>query len=144
MFNQSNEREHSRIWHLHMITLVYVLHVNGANVKEESKARTCVKNYSKVGIYDLWLEISWVNFVADDSSLQWYIKYTKNQWISRPGVLCEKGGLKTFGKFTGKDLCWDWRPATFLKRNSTASVFLWLLRNFKNTIFIEHLWMVAS
>ena len=37
-----------------------------------------------------------------------------------------------------------WRPATFLKRNSTTSVFLWILRNFKNTIFIEHLWMAAS
>ena len=75
---------------------VNVLYVNGANVKEESKTRTFVKNESEIGIYDLWLEISWVNFVVDHSSLQWYAVCTKNPWIFRPGVLCEKGGLKTF------------------------------------------------
>ena len=30
------------------------------------------------------------------------------------------------------------RPATLLKRDSNAVVFLWILRNFKNIYFEEH------
>ena len=33
----------------------------------------------------------------------------------------------------------DLRPATVLKRDSGTDVFLWILRNFKNTFFKEHL-----
>ena len=48
-----------------------------------------------------------------------------------------RGVLKNFANFTGKHLCWSlfstklhtFRPATLLKRDSCADVFLWNLRN---------------
>ena len=63
-----------------------------------------------------------------------------------PGCSMKKGVLKNFTKFTGKHLCQSLffnkvaglRPATLLKRDSGADVFLWILGN-----FIEHLWMTA-
>ena len=69
-----------------------------------------------------------------------------------PGCSVKKGVLKNFTKFTGKHLCQSLffnkvaglRPATLLKRDSGADVFsceFWEI--FKNTIFIEHLWMTA-
>ena len=36
------------------------------------------------------------------------------------------------------------RPGTLLKRDSNTGVFLWILRNFKNTYFEEHLSTGAS
>ena len=36
------------------------------------------------------------------------------------------------------------RFATALKRGSGTGVFMWILRIFKNTFFIEHLWATAS
>ena len=50
--------------------------------------------------------------------------------------------LKNLAKFTGKHLCL--RPATLLKRDFGIGVFMWILRNFKNTFFTEHLWTTAS
>ena len=58
--------------------------------------------------------------------------------------------LKNLSNFTGKRLCWSliftmlqaFGPATLLK-DSCIGVFLWNLRNFKNTYFEEHLWTTA-
>ena len=51
---------------------------------------------------------------------------------SRPEVLCKKGVLRNFAKFTGKHQCQclffskvaDLKPATLLKRDSGTSAFL--------------------
>ena len=53
------------------------------------------------------------------------------------------GILKDFAKFTEKNLCWSLfliklyicRPATLLKRDSSAEVFLWILQNFYEYLF---------
>ena len=60
--------------------------------------------------------------------------------------------LKNFAIFIAKYLCWSlflitlqaWRPSTLSKRDSNTSVFRWILRVFKNTIFTEHLQTNAS
>ena len=62
------------------------------------------------------------------------------------------GALKNFAIFTGKHLCWSfflikllvWRLATLLNRNSNPGVFLWILRNFSDHFFAEHLQTAAS
>ena len=62
-------------------------------------------------------------------------------------VACQKaatGTVLNFVKFIGKHLCWSLfliklqavRPATSLKRNSSTGVFLWLLKNFQEHIFL--------
>ena len=56
-----------------------------------------------------------------------------------PEVLCKKGGLENFEKFTGKHRCWSLifnkvsglRPTTLVKKDSnTGGVFLRILQNF--------------
>ena len=37
-----------------------------------------------------------------------------------------------------------YKPATLLQRDSNTSVFLWILKNFKNLYFKGHLWTTAS
>ena len=57
---------------------------------------------------------------------------------SRLEVLCKKGALRIFTKFTGKHLCQSLffdkvtglRPTTLLKKDSGTDVFLWILRYF--------------
>ena len=54
---------------------------------------------------------------------------------SFPKVFYKNGIHKDFAKFTGKHLCWSLffdkvsglQPATLLKRDSKAGVFLWIL-----------------
>ena len=53
-----------------------------------------------------------------------------------------KGVLKNFANFTGKQLRWSLfyglaglQPASFLKRDSNTSAFLWSLRNFSEHLF---------
>ena len=36
------------------------------------------------------------------------------------------------------------RPTTYLKREFSIGDFLWILENFKNIYFVEHLWTAAS
>ena len=48
-------------------------------------------------------------------------------YILEKVVYNKKGVLKNSTKFTGKHLCW-----------SLFLVKFWVLRNFKNTVFIEH------
>ena len=55
--------------------------------------------------------------------------------------------LKNFAIFKGKHIWWSlfliklqiFRPETLLKRDFDRGVFLWILRNFKKSFFIEHL-----
>ena len=61
---------------------------------------------------------------------------------SHPDVLCKKGVLRNFAKFTGKYLCQSLfsnkvaglRPAALLQDSGT-SVFLWILWNFQEYLF---------
>ena len=46
-----------------MITSGHILYVNSTNFTEVSRTRTCVKNDSKIEIYDGWLEILRVIFL---------------------------------------------------------------------------------
>ena len=58
---------------------------------------------------------------------------------------------KNFAKSTGKHQCWclllnrsaSWRPETYLKRDPSTDVSLYITQNFKNTPFVEHLKMAA-
>ena len=59
-----------------------------------------------------------------------------------PEVFCKKDVLKNLANFTEKHLCWS--LFLILKRDSNTPIFLWNLRNFKNTYFEEHLRTTAS
>ena len=68
---------------------------------------------------------------------------------SRPKVFFKKGILKNFAKVTGKHLYQslffnkvaELKPATLFKKiDSDTGVFLWILRNFWEHLFLEHLW----
>ena len=61
---------------------------------------------------------------------------------SRPVVFCRKGALRSFTKFTGKQLCQSLRPATLsVKKETQAQVFSCEFCEIsKNTFFTEHLW----
>ena len=68
------------------------------------------------------------------------------------GVSYKKDVLKYFAKLIGKHLCQSLffnnvaglRPATLLNRDSGTGVFLWILRNFYEHLFIENLRATAS
>ena len=60
--------------------------------------------------------------------------------------------LKIFAIFTGKHLCWclfliklqDIRPTNLLKKDSSTSVFLWILRNVYKQLFYRTSLVAAS
>ena len=52
-----------------------------------------------------------------------------------PEMFCEKGVLRNFAKFRGKYLCL--RPATLLKKTLETGVFLWILWNFEEHLFLQ-------
>ena len=62
-------------------------------------------------------------------------------------VFLEKAILKTFTIFTGKNLCCSlfliklkaFRSATLLKRDSNTAVFVWILRNFQEHLFLKNI-----
>ena len=60
-----------------------------------------------------------------------------------PEGFCKKALLKNFTIFTEKHLRWSLflikLPVFLLKRNSNTGVFLWMLRNFLEQLFEEHL-----
>ena len=67
------------------------------------------------------------------------IRDKKTSRTSRSLVFFEIGFLKNFAIFTGKHLCWSllaWRSATLLKRHSNTGVFLWILGNFWEHLFL--------
>ena len=82
-----------------------------------------------------------VSYLENISSGYWNVNalYSRN---SRPKVLCEKGTLKDFTKFTGKDQFQGlifrnpgWvRPVTL--REPGTGVFLWKLKKFLRTTFL--------
>ena len=49
---------------------------------------------------------------------------------SHPEVFCKKGGYRNFAKFTGKHLCQS--------RDSDTDVFLWILQNFEEYLFLRN------
>ena len=68
-------------------------------------------------------------------------------------MICKKGILRNFKKFTGKQLCQslffnkvaELRPATLLKNEILAQVFSCEFCEIsKNTFLTEHLWAAAS
>ena len=72
---------------------------------------------------------------------------------SRSEVFCQKGVLRNFAKFTGKDLCQSLffnkvkglRPAILLKKKSLVHVFSCEFCEIsKNNFFIKHLRVTAS
>ena len=66
------------------------------------------------------------------------------------GVLCKKGVLRNFTKFTGKHLCQSLffnkvRPATLLKKETLAQVLsCQSCKISKSTFLTEHVWTTAS
>ena len=69
----------------------------------------------------------------------------------RTHMLFKIGAAKNFAKFTIKHLCWSlfliklkvWRPAT-LRRDSSANIFRWILRNLWEQFFPEHFLTTTS
>ena len=61
-----------------------------------------------------------------------------NHRSSHQRCFMEKGVLRNSAKFTGKHLC----QSFFF--NKGTGVFLWILRNFEEHLFTEHLWTTAS
>ena len=79
--------------------------------------------------------------------------YRKNMYFlggitrsSRPEVFCKKGVLKNFAKFTRKQLCHSFFSKKLdQKRDSERGVFLWILRNFLEQLFLKHLrWLLLN
>ena len=81
------------------------------------------KTFNGLGM-KLWNVELKSNRAADDFVVK--ISFARS---SRPEVFCKKDVLKNFAKFTGKRL----RPEVrnFIKKG----LWLWILRNFKNTFF---------
>ena len=60
-------------------------------------------------------------------------------------MLCKKGILENFTKFTGKHLCQSPEACNFFyKRHSGTGVFLWILRNVQEHLFYRTLPVAAS
>ena len=65
---------------------------------------------------------------------------------SRLDVFCRKGFHRNFAKFTGKHLCWSpflnkvavLKACNFVKKDSGTGVFLWILRNFLEHLFLQN------
>ena len=57
-----------------------------------------------------------------------------NNRSSRPEVFCKKCVPRNFAKFTRKHLC----QKLYLKRDSGTGVFLWILRNFYEHLFLQN------
>ena len=56
-------------------------------------------------------------------------------------IFTKKSVLKNFAIFTGKRLCWSpflrkLKPASLLKGDSNTNVFLWILQNFYEQLFL--------
>ena len=77
----------------------------------------------------------WIFFVTFYPSWGW-------RRSSRRAVVCREGVLKNFAKFTGKHLCQNLfliklqGSATLLKKRFWQDVFLWILRNFQEHLFL--------
>ena len=81
--------------------------------------------------------------MVEESETFFYWGYCNEMSKAVVRVFCKKGILEIFAKFTRKHLCWSLSLISGY-RDSSAGVFLWILQNFKNTYFVEHLGTVAS
>ena len=102
-----------------------------------------VNYFSVKSFWRLWTSFTQVSFLCNfglGRSKQHCIWLFSCEKISRSSCLqmfFKIGALKNFAIFTGKHLSWSlssikllcWRPATSLKRDSNAGVFLWIMRN---------------
>ena len=63
---------------------------------------------------------------------------------SRPEMFCKKDVLRNFAKFTGKHLCQSlsFSFSLYWKRGSGATVFLWILWNFQEHLFLQNTWLL--
>ena len=77
-----------------------------------------------------------------------YSRFVLPNWRSRPPeVFCEKGVLKHFTKFTGKQLCqslflikFQVQICNFIKNETLTQLFFYeFCEIFKNSFFMEHL-----
>ena len=80
----------------------------------------------------------WEN-VLFNSRIPCYVICSCRKTFQQPLIdVLQKGVLKHFAIFTGKNLCWslflikfqDWSLHFYSRRHSNAGVFLWILRNF--------------
>ena len=72
-----------------------------------------------------------------------------SQWSSHRRCSFKKDVLNNFAKFTGKHLCWSLFSSkvagcNFVKKESDASVFVWILQNLKEHLCTEHFLTTAS
>ena len=89
-----------------------------------------------------------LNVILDHSQNRQSGNFKSSRWR----MFFKIGVLKNVDIFPGKHLCQSyfliklqaWRSAISLKRDSNTGVFLWILQNFKNTYFEEHLRPAAS
>ena len=98
---------------------------------------TSRKSFSRMFKYNTVLTVALSTFVS--SVFQKSGLEIKTSRSSRSLVFFEIGFLKNFAIFTGKHLCWSlfaWRSATLLKRHSNTGVFLWILGNFWEHLFL--------
>ena len=74
------------------------------------------------------------------------LKKIKTEAVAQKCVFCKKGVLRNFAKFTGKylyqrlflDKVAGLRPATLLKKDSGTGVFLWILQNLQEHLFLQN------
>ena len=104
-------------------------------------AQTFNKNIWKI----LLEELIFYQFQVLSSQL--YQKWTSPffnlcfQWGSHWRYSVKEGVLKNFAKFTGNHLCQSllFRQAcNFIKKDSGTGVFLWILRNFLEHLFLQN------
>ena len=87
------------------------------------------------------------NLFVNAYKVQLFKRQTPPCRSSNSEVLCEKGVLESFVKFTKKRLCWSpFISEYLLKSDSSTAVFLWNFKNklFKYTFLVEHLRKPAS
>ena len=101
-----------------------------------------------------WMKLSFLGYIKEKSKRPFNQPATLNQSHTIHSIRPFKQSIipssNLFSNFAGKHLCWSLfyykvaavlKPATLLKRDSTAGVFLW---SFMNTYFKEHLLTAAS
>ena len=99
------------------------------------------------------LTVSLLNSFLSGPPYTWWILTTWNiVRSSHQRCFVRNGAIRNFAKFTGKHLCQSLffnkvaslSPATLLKKDFGTGVFLWILQNFLEHFFTEHLQVTAS
>ena len=126
--------------YIYIFTIIYNIYIcnHGNNVNNVpsllspqwlcGNSCTCVVDHSwplKISTHKLVLNIAFHGLIPRNSS--------------HPEVVCKKGALENFAKFTGKHLCRVFLrklKALYLKRDSNAAIFLWILKKFSKQLFL--------